>query len=283
MKIGEMQIDSLIDGEAAVDPALLYGGEAPPTEEDWEPYRKFLDPCTGQAINTIGGFLVRFGDRVVLVDAGMGPQIGGQEIYACGALRSAFWAVGVSPTEVTDLVFSHLHTDHIGWTTIDGKPYFPNAAVHVDRHEWEHYTDPNYELEPWEPFGIRSDEDLVPNRFKPVLDRIQLFGPEDEILPGFTAFAAAGHSAGHTVFELKSNGEAGFLINDLAHTQGELVEGWDLAFNYRSAEALESIDTWRRHLYDTKLPFAASHFPGMRWGRLVGGESESRSILYEEI
>jgi glyoxylase-like metal-dependent hydrolase (beta-lactamase superfamily II) len=281
MKIGEMQIDSLIDGEAAVDPEALYGGEQPPTEKDWEPYAKFLDPCTGQAINTIGSFLVRYDDRVILVDTGMGPQPGGQEIYACGALRSAFSAIGVSPTEVTDLVFSHLHTDHIGWTTIKGKPYFPNAVVHVDKGEWEHYTDPDYELEPWEPAGIRSDEDLVVNRFEPVRDRIQLFQPEKEILPGFTACEAAGHSFGHTVFELKSNGETGFLIGDLAHTQGELVEGWDLAFNYRSEQALESIDRWRKYLYDNEFPFAASHFPGMRWGRLVKGEAGA--IAYEEI
>lgn len=282
MKIGEMRIDSLIDGEFRLDHSEIYVGEDPPTDRDWEPYKRFLDPVTGQSVGTVGSFLVRYRDKVVLVDTAYGPQPKGQEVFDCGGLRSALWAVGVSPLEVTDLLFTHLHVDHIGWTTLDGQPYFPNARIHVDEREWTHYNDPNYELEPWEPFCMRSDEDLVPNRFRPVLDRVEIFQSGQEVLRGITALDAAGHSPGHTVFELTSNDEVGLLVGDLAHTQGELVEeGWEFYVNLHPTQAMESIDWFRKYLYDKGIPFAASHFTGMRWGRIVKGES--RPLAYEEL
>jgi hypothetical protein len=84
------------------------------------------------------------------------------------------------------------------------------------------------------------------------------------------------------VIELTSHGEKGLLIGDLVHTQGELVEGWDFYINYDRAQATEAIDRFRAYLYDKKLPFAAAHFPGMRWGRLVTGTGNS-SIAYETL
>lgn len=72
------------------------------------------------------------------------------------------------------------------------------------------------------------------------------------------------------------------LIGDLVHTQGELINGWDLAFNGDHLKAVEMIEHFRKYLYDTKMPFAAAHFPGMRWGRLVSSNTDM-PIAYEEI
>lgn len=282
MKIGEMQIDSLIDGEFRLDHREMYLGDNPPTDEDWGPYKRFLDPVTGELVGTVGGYLVRFGDRVALVDNGYGPKLEGQTVFDCGALRSALWAAGVNSLEVTDLLFTHLHLDHIGWTTIDGKPYFPNATIHADERDWNHYNDSDYELEEWEPFCMRSAEDTVANWFEPVRDRVVLFQSDQEVLPGIRALDAAGHSPGHTVFELSSGSDTGFLVGDLAHTPGELVEeGWEFYVNGDTTAALESIDRFRKILYDSGAPFSASHFPGMRWGRIVKGDE--RPLVFQEI
>jgi glyoxylase-like metal-dependent hydrolase (beta-lactamase superfamily II) len=281
VQIGDIRVDSLIDGEAVLDPHGLYGGEHPPGEEEWGPYKKYLDPCTGQQINTVGSYLIRVGDRVILHDAGMGPQPWGQEVFASGALRSAMWAAGVSPLDVTDIIYSHLHLDHIGWTTLGGKPYFPNAAIHIDKRDWDYYTDPGYVPEEWEQYVARSAEDFVPGRFKPVLDRIEFFEGDQEILPGIAALEASGHTPGHTVVELTSRGEKGLLIGDLVHTQGELVEGWMFYVNKDTGKALEAIERFRKYVYDRKIPFAAAHFPGMKWGRLVKGDAGK--IAYETI
>ena len=191
------------------------------------------------------------------------------------------WAHDVSPLDVTDIIFSHLHTDHIGWTTLGGKPYFPNATIHIDRREWDHYTNPDLVLEPWEPGLLRSDEDKVENRFRPVLDRLEFFEGDQEILPGISAMEASGHTPGHTVLELTSGGEKGLLIGDLAHSHGELVDGWEFFFNRDLPHAIEAIERFRKYLYDNSLPFAAAHFPGMKWGQLVKGDNGN--IVYEVL
>lgn len=284
MRIGDMRIDALIDGEAVIPKDGLYGGDLPPSEEDWAPYTKYLDPCTGQQINTIGSYLIRYDDKVVLHDAGMGPEPT-LPPFTGGGLRSALWALDVSPLDVTDIVYSHLHIDHIGWTSVGGAPYFPNATIRIDRRDWEHYSREDYQLEDWEVPVTTVERDLVSVRFAPVADRIELFEGDAEIVPGIAALEASGHTPGHTVIELTSRGEKGLLIGDLVHTQGELVEAWDFAINHDHGRAVEAIERFRRYLYDNKLPFAAAHFPGLKWGRLVKDvERRGRSgIAYETL
>lgn len=268
MQIGDMRIDALIDGEAAVPRDGFYLGDPPPGDEEWAPFARYLDPCTGQQINTIGSYLIRYDDKVVLHDAGMGPEPT-LPPFTGGGLRSALAALEVSPLDVTDIIYSHLHIDHIGWTTVEQKPYFPNATLRIDRRDWEHYSPPDYRMEEWEVGVTHADRDLVSIRFAPVLDRIELFEGSQELLPGIAAMEASGHTPGHTVLELSSRGERGLLIGDLVHTQGELVGSWDFAISHDHAKAIEAVDRFRGYLYDNALPFAAAHFPGMRWGRLV--------------
>lgn len=81
-----------------------------------------------------GGYLLRAGERVVLVDAGLGEyedeqRHGGRFI---GSLRE----LGVTPAEVTDVVFTHLHWDHFGWATRQGEVVFSSATYRVHRADW---------------------------------------------------------------------------------------------------------------------------------------------------
>jgi glyoxylase-like metal-dependent hydrolase (beta-lactamase superfamily II) len=278
MRIGDMTINALIDGEALMPKEWLYGGDNPPTVEDWAPYTQYLDTCSGHQLNTVGSFLIRHGDKVILNDAGAGPDI--KAPFTGGGLRSGLWAIGVSPAEVTDVIYSHLHVDHVGWTSLDGKPFFPNADLWIDRRDWEHYSREDYVLEEWELAVMNPEKDTVAAKFAPVLDRVKLFDGDSEILPGIRALDAAGHTPGNTVYELNSAQEKGLLIGDLVHTQGELVHAWDLNFGHNREQAIEAIERFRKYMYDEKLPFAAAHFPGMRWGRLV---PDSGSIAYETI
>lgn len=279
MQIGDIRIDGLVDGEAVLDKNGLYVGDRAPDEDDWEPYSKFLDQCTGQQINTIGSYLIRHGERIILHDAGMGPD---QPLppFTGGGLRSSLWALDVSPLDITDVIYSHLHIDHIGWTSVGGKPFFPNATIRIDRRDWAHYSRLDYQLEEWEVPVTVVERDLVSVRFAPVLDRIELFEGDEEILPGVIAMEASGHTPGSTVIELRSDGEKGLLLGDLVHTQAELIEGWEFVMNHDGAKAVAAIERFRKYLADHRLPFAAAHFPGLRWGRLVHG---THGLAYEAI
>ena len=123
MQVGEIRVDAVIDGIARAVPSEAYrwgvgeGSGRGLEDADWEPHRQFLAD-DGMLEMALGGFLVRSGDRVVLVDAGIG--VFNRGVFTGGAMLDNLKALGVAVDEVTDVVFTHLHFDHTGWATVDG-------------------------------------------------------------------------------------------------------------------------------------------------------------------
>ena len=73
MNIGDLVAEPIFDGTMRAPATLFYGGT---TGETWAPHQRFLEP-DGTIRFDLGGFLVRgAGERVVLVDAGIGPRSG---------------------------------------------------------------------------------------------------------------------------------------------------------------------------------------------------------------
>ena len=164
MKVGDIEIHPVVDG--MIRSTLPASKSFPdPESEAWREQHMFRPD--GMIESTLGAFLVHTGERVVLVDAGAGPGIeggyqppvvdvdddedpfvemflaagrpredvsrlaavfGGTQLVR-GELPASLDALGVSREEVTDVVCTHLHFDHIGWLSDDGSPYFPNATV----------------------------------------------------------------------------------------------------------------------------------------------------------
>ena len=50
---------------------------------------------------------------------------------------------GVQPDDVTDVLFTHLHFDHVGWATQQGRVVFPNATYRCDERDWAHFVGPD--------------------------------------------------------------------------------------------------------------------------------------------
>jgi hypothetical protein len=76
MQVCEIFIDPIIDGTFSVDPASAYrSGVKGTSGDDWAPHREFL--VDGKLEFTLGGFLVRTGDRIALVDTGLGETRSG--------------------------------------------------------------------------------------------------------------------------------------------------------------------------------------------------------------
>ena len=83
--------------------------------------------------------LYRDGTNTVLFDVGSGPDF----MPSAGKITEAMDAIGLAPEEVTHVIFTHAHPDHI-WGLLDefDEPLFYEAAYHIGRQEWEYWTDP---------------------------------------------------------------------------------------------------------------------------------------------
>ena len=79
-------------------------------------------------------FLVRQNDRVILIDAGAcAGAFVTQRFGDLGRLPTALADAGISPADITDIVITHMHIDHVGGLIAGGKSVFPNATIHTLR------------------------------------------------------------------------------------------------------------------------------------------------------
>ena len=90
--------------------------------------------------------LIQDGERVILVDTGVGNKLNAkmQEIFSASLISFdvALAAHNLAPHDITDVIMTHLHQDHAGGIVSfneQGEKYltFPNATYHIQKQEWE--------------------------------------------------------------------------------------------------------------------------------------------------
>ena len=204
---GDMQIDSVSDGHLEFPPDFAFG--AIPADERDELLARLDLPSQGVVESPLNLTLLRQGDRVILFDVGSGPDF----MPTAGKLAEALEALGIAPDNVTDIVFTHGHPDHL-WGLLDDfdEPLFPDAALHMGREEFDYWTDPaTVET-------IREDQQSFAagamRRLTPVADSMRTFEGGDEVLPGITAVATPGHTPGHMSFAVGTPDQGIFVTGD---------------------------------------------------------------------
>lgn len=136
-------------------------------------------------------WLVRGEGRVVLFDSGFHRErwfSAGFDVADYLRPDSALMLAGVLPEDVTDLVVSHAHWDHMG-----GIDLFPGATVHIQREEYAYYTGAAWR-EGGRHGGI-DEEDVVALVRRNVAGDVALVDGDDvEVLPGIRAYTGARHT-----------------------------------------------------------------------------------------
>lgn len=201
------------------------------------------------------------GDKLVLFDTGMGssPMFG----PTTGKMLANLKVAGIDPKDIDAVVATHAHCDHVwGIMGDDGKPNFPNAQIYISQADFDYWTDeaklqlkdPAY----MKPFVEGARKNLLPNR-----DRIVFIKDGQEFLPGIQAMAAPGHTVGHTIFMVTSDGKSMAVTGDLTHHQILLVEKPRIEFAY-DTDPKQSANTRVRvleMLASNKIPLVSYHFP----------------------
>ncbi|MEU6579076.1 MBL fold metallo-hydrolase [Streptomyces sp. NPDC046805] len=265
--IGETSITYLIDGVG------LFNPEATMPAVDWAANHDCLEES--QLVLPFGSFLVRAGDQKILVDlalGGMDMKVPGVAHMKGGELLQSLAAEGLSPDDIDTVVYTHLHVDHIGWTT-DVAPV-PNApepkapsgltfarARHVmTEAEWRYWTG--------EAAGELGGPDTEAT-IKPLQDVIEFVQDGDTLAPGVTIEVTAGHTPGHLAVVVHDpsgdHSESVFIAGDLFHSPVEIADTVCTFASDVDPERVRAVRDGVLQRPDTVI--AAGHFTHGAFGR----------------
>jgi glyoxylase-like metal-dependent hydrolase (beta-lactamase superfamily II) len=128
-------------------------------------------------------------------------------------------AAGVAPEQVDYVMCTHLHWDHVGWNTrlLDGRwlPTFPNAKYIINRTEYD-YWDAAYRRGDPSIHCIGFEDSVLPVKRA---EQVILVDDHYEFEDGITFEPCHGHSPGHVVINIASDGKRGVMTGDVIHHQ----------------------------------------------------------------
>jgi len=258
MRVGELEILPVIDGVARLpisEPFLGMPAEA------WAPHRQFLN-ADGMLELALGGFLLRGNGRVALIDTGVGAMSG---LFAGGAFLDHLASYGVAPDDVTDVLFTHLHFDHVGWATQQGRVVFEQATYRCDERDWGHFVGPD-------PGATR--------KLSPLADRMSFWSSGGPVLPGLDAMITPGHTPGSTVFVVSDRNERAMLLGDVVHCPVELLdEEWAGMGDVDPELAKRTKLALAKELEGSTAHISAAHFPGLQFGKLLAGNGKRQWVI----
>jgi len=263
VSVGDIRVTFLPDGGGVVNPLALYPAS---NEAGWQPYQNLLDE-DGKFITSIGAFLIEAVDRNIAVDLGIGPvsiPFPGFGPFSGGRYLESLAQTGVSREAMTDVIFTHLHLDHCGWTTVeeeDGRRplIYPNARYRVNKTEWDFWYGGDNPAGP--------DPDTVQ---KPLADRIEFVAAGEEVAPGITMLATPGHTPGHMSLRIDGgDGQRLYLTGDVLHGTMQLAEeAWSVAFDADPAAARATREALYAQLTQSNTLVGVNHFSNRVFGRI---------------
>ncbi len=163
------------------------------------------------------------GGRNVLVDAGSyrGSVFERWKLADVVKPSVAIRRIGLSPADVTDVVVTHVHWDHVG-----GVDLFPSARVWIQREEYDHYVDA--QGRPKDPAIAADDAALLARIGKE--GRLRLVdGDAKEIIPGVTAYTGGKHTHATQYVAVRTSAGTVVLASDSIYLYENLEKHLPLA------------------------------------------------------
>ncbi len=229
MKIAGYEIIPLHTGSFKLDGGAMFGVVPKPL---WE--RQCLADSQNRIQMMTRALLLKTQNRNILIDAGIGNKDGKkfQEIFDIsfpqGSIVDELARHDVTPDQVTHVVYTHLHFDHAGGTTVfhDGEsvPLFTKAKHYVQGAQLQHGLSRN----------PRDRASYIDANYVPVREAglLEILDSDTELLPGLFLETTSGHTPALQMIRITNGPRTMFYPSDLiplaAHVALPYIMGYDL-------------------------------------------------------
>jgi len=262
VRVGDVDVVLISDGVLPLPTSTMTTNVSEADRNEWFDDRFLQRDMFDWALNIA---LVRSGDRLILIDSGVGD--GFEYFTRAGQSMMRLESAGIDLAAITDIVITHMHMDHVGGLNDDGvkAKLRPDVRIHVSAMEVEFWKNPDF------------SRTVMPEAVPPALrkaaakfvelysDNIVQFEQTVEVAAGVSARVTGGHTPGHCVVDVASNGEKLTFVGDAIFEVGFDNPEWQNGFEHDPEAAVDVRISLFNEAAETGSLLAAAHvaFPSI--------------------
>jgi glyoxylase-like metal-dependent hydrolase (beta-lactamase superfamily II) len=219
-RVGDVEVARIVEVNAFEDNiSMLLPDATPEFVQQFGWLRPHFATPDGRMILSFQAFVLRSRGKSVMIDTCIGADRKREFDVFCN-LQTTFLedlrAAGFPPEEVSAVLCTHLHFDHVGWNTrlVGGKwvPTFPQARYLFGRREWQHWQHLR------DTGGYHHMDHLV-DSIDPVMQAglVEFIDPDYQVTDEVSLIPTPGHTPGHVSVLIRSRGAQAVITGDLMH------------------------------------------------------------------
>lgn len=256
MKIGKFDLRVVSDGTFSLDGGAMFGIVPRPVWSKVYPADEKNRIKLG-----LNPLLISGGGKHILVDTGIGNKFDEQfaSMYTVDHSSSLFGslaAVGLKPDDIDYVIPSHLHFDHMGGATVkqggEIVAAFPKATYLIQEKEFELAHDEN----------PRVKGSYVRENYLPLKEKIRLVNGDEELIPGVIIRRTSGHTWGHQIVQVFSEGKSAAYLGDLLPTSAHQRTAWCMGYDLDPLAVAKMKDKLLKEAFEAGMILALDHHLG---------------------
>lgn len=237
MKLGKFNIEAIDTGIFALDAGPMFGVVP---KALWQ--RRYHPGDENNRIPLAARpLLVQFDGKVVLIDTGNGNKFSEKQAKLYGidleksSILSALKKQNVAAEQVTDIILTHLHFDHVGGATIfQGDrlvPTFPNAKYYIQKEQLNWAKNPS----------PKDAASFLPENIDPLIEHAQLeiIDGEGELFEGISLINSFGHTQAMQMVKIQSEGQSLYFLSDTVPTSAHLPLAFSMGYDNFPLKVIE--------------------------------------------